>query len=307
MKWFERLKKGLGRSAERLSGGLGGLFAGRKRCDQALLDSLEEVLIEADLGPKMAQNLIAELSAQKFNKDVDAAEIKHLFSQEIAKQLEGVAANFPEKTTPDGQPTVILVVGVNGSGKTTTIGKLANHFKTQGQSVMLAAGDTFRAAAVEQLSIWGARNDIPVLTAKPNSDAAALAYDAMDQAIAQNHDFLIMDTAGRLHNRDDLMQELVKITRIMDKKSQGAPHHVLLILDATTGQNALAQIDAFKKLTHLTGLIMTKLDGTAKGGVLVALAREFKLPVHAIGVGEQIEDLQPFDPKEFAQALVGLE
>jgi fused signal recognition particle receptor len=235
---------------------------------------------------------------------MSAADIKELLAAEIARIMEPVARPLPlyPKT-----PQVVLVVGVNGSGKTTTIGKLASQFKAAGKSVVIAAGDTFRAAAVEQLQVWGERAGVPVLTAPEGSDPAALAYDAMTRAEAEGADLLMIDTAGRLQNRADLMEELAKIVRVIRKKDPDAPHNTLLVLDATTGQNALSQVKTFQAMADVSGLVMTKLDGTAKGGVLVALADKFGLPIHAIGVGEQIDDLQPFDPQDFANALVGID
>lgn len=302
--FLDKLKKGLEKSASKLGGGLAGLFTGKRKLDQALLDQLEELLIEADLGPKLANRLVKELADAKFDKQIEVEEVKAQFANSLAKTLGEVAAPLPAKLSKAGEPTIILVVGVNGSGKTTTIGKLSHALGQENHSVMLAAGDTYRAAAVEQLEIWGKRNEIPVITAKAGMDAAALAFDAIDAAQKANKDYLIMDTAGRLHNRNDLMQELVKIKRVMAKKQAGAPHHIILVLDATIGQNALVQLQAFMDMTELTGLVVTKLDGTAKGGVLVALAEQFKLPVHAIGIGEGIEDLRPFNPQEFANSLL---
>ena len=306
MNWLSRLKQGLERPSHKLGQGLGSLFTGKKKCDQALLDNLEEILLEADLGPHVTGKLLRQLAEQKFDKEIDSEEVKTFFADLMAEQLQPITATFPDKQSQAGMPTVILVVGVNGVGKTTSIGKLAHHLQQAGHKVMLAAGDTYRAAAVEQLSIWGQRNHVKVIKAKPNGDAAALAFDAIEAAMAEKIDFLLMDTAGRLHNRDDLMQELAKIKRVMAKKLDGAPHHSILILDATTGQNALAQIAAFNDITDLTGLIMTKLDGTAKGGILLAIAERFSLPIHAIGVGEGIEDLQPFDAKTFTKLLLNI-
>ena len=308
MAWLERLKQGLGRSRDRLSDGLSALVGSGNPCDQAMLDSLEELLIEADLGPTLAAKMIDQLKKTRFNKTVEPDEIKQLFAGMIAETLRPVASTLPQKITPAGQPTIILIVGVNGSGKTTTIGKLAHKLLADGHKVMLAAGDTYRAAAVEQLVIWGERNNIPVIAAQQGhgKDAAAVAFDAVTKAQEQAMDFLIMDTAGRLHNRSDLMEELAKIHRVIAKKQEGAPHHVIQIVDATTGQNALMQVRAFQEITKLSGLIMTKLDGTAKGGVLVALANQSSppLPVHAIGVGESVEDLNPFNAEAFAENLI---
>ena len=287
----------------RLLGGTDG-DAPRRALDDAMLEQLEEVLIQADMGVDTAQRVVANLAEGRFGRRLSTAEIKAALAQEIARIMEPVARPLPLYPT---RPQVVLVVGVNGSGKTTTIGKLASQFRTAGKSVMIAAGDTFRAAAVEQLQIWGQRAGVPVLTAPEGSDPASLAFDAMTQAQEQGVDLLMIDTAGRLQNRADLMEELSKIVRVIRKKDPDAPHNTLLVLDATTGQNALLQVEIFRKLADVTGLVMTKLDGTAKGGVLVALADKFGLPIHAIGVGEQIDDLQPFDPEEFAAALTGAE
>jgi fused signal recognition particle receptor len=233
---------------------------------------------------------------------LSVTEIKDILAGEVARIMEGVARPMP--LFPN-KPQVVLVVGVNGSGKTTTIGKLASQFRAAGKTVVIAAGDTFRAAAVEQLQVWGQRAGVPVLTAAQGSDPASLAFEAMEQAARDGADLLLIDTAGRLQNRQDLMEELAKIVRVIRKKDPTAPHNTLLVLDATTGQNALSQVEIFRKIADVTGLVMTKLDGTARGGVLVALADRFGLPIHAIGVGEQIDDLQPFDPEEFARALTG--
>ncbi len=278
--------------------------APRRVLDDAMLESLEEVLIQADMGVDTALRVTANLAEGRMGRRVSGEEIKLALAAEIARILEPVARPMPlyPKT-----PQVVLVVGVNGSGKTTTIGKLASQFKAAGKSVVIAAGDTFRAAAVEQLQIWGDRAGVPVMTAPEGSDPASLAYDAMTRAEAEGADLLMIDTAGRLQNRADLMEELAKIVRVIRKKDPSAPHNTLLVLDATTGQNALTQVEIFRKIADVSGLVMTKLDGTAKGGVLVALADRFGLPIHAIGVGEQIDDLAPFDPDEFARALVGLD
>jgi fused signal recognition particle receptor len=246
----------------------------------------------------------ANLAEGRLGKRVSAEEIKQALADEIARIMDPVARPMPLYPT---RPQVVLVVGVNGSGKTTTIGKLASQFKAAGKSVVIAAGDTFRAAAVEQLQIWGDRAGVPVMTAPEGSDPASLAFDAMTRAQETGADLLLIDTAGRLQNRTDLMEELAKIVRVIRKKDPSAPHNTLLVLDATTGQNALLQVEIFRKIADVSGLVMTKLDGTAKGGVLVALADKFGLPIHAIGVGEQIDDLSPFDPQDFARALVGID
>ena len=274
----------------------------RRVLDDDMLEQLEELLIAADMGVDTALRVTANMAEGRFGKKLSVAEIKQLMAQEIARIMEPVAQPLPlySKT-----PQVVLVVGVNGSGKTTTIGKLASQFRAAGKKVVIAAGDTFRAAAVEQLQVWGDRAGVPVLTAEQGSDPASLAFDAMTQAQADGADLLLIDTAGRLQNRGDLMEELAKIVRVIRKKDPSAPHNTLLVLDATTGQNALNQVKVFQEISDVSGLVMTKLDGTAKGGVLVALADKFGLPIHAIGVGEQIDDLSPFDPDEFADALVG--
>ena len=276
----------------------------RRLVDDAMLESLEDLLIQADMGVDTALRVTANIASAWRGKRVSSGELQGALAAEVARIMAPVARPLP--LYPQ-KPQVVLVVGVNGSGKTTTIGKLASQFKAAGKSVVIAAGDTFRAAAVEQLQIWGQRAGVPVLTAPEGSDPASLAFDALTQAQAEGADLLMIDTAGRLQNRADLMEELAKIVRVLRKKDSTAPHNTLLVLDATTGQNALLQVEIFLKIADVTGLIMTKLDGTARGGVLVALADKFGLPIHAIGVGEQIDDLAPFDPDEFARALVGLD
>lgn len=276
----------------------------RRVLDDDMLEQLEELLIASDMGVDTALRVTANIAEGRFGKKLSTQEIKRLLADEIARIMEGVAKPMPLYPR---KPQVVLVVGVNGSGKTTTIGKLASQFKGAGKKVVIAAGDTFRAAAVEQLQVWGERAGVPVLTAPEGSDPASLAFDAMTKAEADGADLLMIDTAGRLQNRADLMEELAKIVRVIRKKDETAPHNTLLVLDATTGQNALSQVETFQKLADVSGLVMTKLDGTAKGGVLVALADKFGLPIHAIGVGEQIDDLAPFDPEEFAKALTGLD
>jgi fused signal recognition particle receptor len=292
------------------AGILGRMFASeqkevvRRTLDDAMVEQLEELLIAADMGVDTALRVTANMAEGRMGSRLSVDEIKQLLADEVARIMEPVARPMP---LYNQKPQVVLVVGVNGSGKTTTIGKLASQFKAAGKSVVIAAGDTFRAAAVEQLQIWGDRAGVPVLTAPEGSDPASLAFDAMTKAQADGADLLMIDTAGRLHNRTDLMEELSKIVRVIRKKDPDAPHNTLLVLDATTGQNALQQVKVFQELADVSGLVMTKLDGTAKGGVLVALADKFGLPIHAIGVGEQIDDLAPFDPEDFARALVGLE
>lgn len=276
----------------------------RRELDDDMLEQLEELLISADMGVDTALRVTANMAEGRFGKRLSTAEIKELLAAEVTRIMEPVAHPMPLYPT---KPQVVLVVGVNGSGKTTTIGKLASQFQAAGKKVVIAAGDTFRAAAVEQLQVWGERAGVPVLTAPEGSDPASLAFDAMEQAGRDGADLLMIDTAGRLQNRADLMEELSKIVRVIRKKDPDAPHNTLLVLDATTGQNALSQVKAFQELADVSGLVMTKLDGTAKGGILVALADKFGLPIHAIGVGEQIDDLAPFDPEEFADALIGID
>ena len=276
----------------------------RRVLDDDMLEQLEELLIATDMGVDTALRVTSNMAEGRMGKKLSVDEIKSLLAAEIARIMEPVARPMPiyPKT-----PQVVLVVGVNGSGKTTTIGKLACQFKAAGKQVVIAAGDTFRAAAVEQLQVWGDRAGVPVLTAPEGSDPASLAFDAMTKAQEDGADLLMIDTAGRLQNRSDLMEELEKIVRVIRKKDPTAPHNTLLVLDATTGQNALNQVKVFQEVSDVSGLVMTKLDGTAKGGVLVALADKFGLPIHAIGVGEQIDDLEAFDPEEFAAALTGAE
>jgi fused signal recognition particle receptor len=276
----------------------------RRELDDDMLEQLEELLIASDMGVDTALRVVANMAEGRMGRKLSVAEIKQLLSAEIARIMEPVAKPLPLYPRT---PQVVLVVGVNGSGKTTTIGKLASQFRAAGKNVVIAAGDTFRAAAVEQLQVWGERAGVPVLTAPEGSDPASLAFDAMSRAQADGADLLLIDTAGRLQNRTDLMEELAKIVRVIRKKDESAPHNTLLVLDATTGQNALNQVKVFAEISDVSGLVMTKLDGTAKGGVLVALADKFGLPIHAIGVGEQIDDLDAFDPEEFADALMGLE
>lgn len=281
---------------------LGRDAAPKRVLDDTMLESLEELLITADMGVETALKVSANMAEGRFGKKLGVDEIKVLLANEVKAILEPVARPMPLYAK---KPQVVLVVGVNGSGKTTTIGKLASQFKDAGKTVVIAACDTFRAAAVEQLQVWGERAGVPVLTAPEGTDPASLAYDAMVRAEADGADLLMIDTAGRLQNRADLMEELAKIVRVIRKKDPDAPHNTLLVLDATTGQNALSQVKVFTEIADVSGLVMTKLDGTAKGGVLVALADKYGLPIHAIGVGESIEDLQAFDPDEFARALTG--
>ncbi len=288
----------------RLAGQAQGGPVVKRVLDDDMLEQLEELLIASDMGVDTALRVTANIAEGRMGRRVSTQEIKDILATEVARIMETVARPMPLYPT---KPQVVLVVGVNGSGKTTTIGKLASQFRSAGKSVVIAAGDTFRAAAVEQLQVWGERAGVPVLTAPEGSDPASLAFDAMSKAEADGADLLMIDTAGRLQNRQDLMEELAKIVRVIRKKDPDAPHNTLLVLDATTGQNAISQVETFQKLADVSGLVMTKLDGTAKGGILVSLADKFGLPIHAIGVGEQIDDLQPFDPEEFAAALIGLD
>jgi len=301
--FFQKLKTGLSRSAERLGSGIAAAFTKRKLDDEAL-EELEDMLIAADLGTKVAGRVIADFRRTRFGKEVSETEIKETLAADIAEILAPVAVPL----VPDAsrKPFVILMTGVNGAGKTTTIGKLASLYREQGLVPMLAAGDTFRAAAVEQLQIWGQRAGAEVVSAPANTDAASLAHDALARAQKSGADVLLIDTAGRLHNKTALMEELRKIIRVIRKLDPTAPHATLLTLDATTGQNAVSQVRIFNEMVELTGLIVTKLDGSARGGIVVALADEFALPVHAVGTGEQAADLRPFDATEFARALVGL-
>lgn len=301
--WFGRLTAGLKKSSAKITGGIGDVFTKRK-LDDAALEDLEEVLITADLGAATAAKLTANLAKTRFGKDITGEEIRLAFATDIAGMLEPVAK--PLEIDSSKKPFVILVVGVNGAGKTTTIGKMTKQFRDTGKSVTLAAGDTFRAAAVEQLQVWGQRTGTPVITRDMGADSAGLAFDALVESTARKDDVLLIDTAGRLQNKGALMEELAKIVRVIKKKDDSAPHAVLLVLDATVGQNGHAQVEAFRDIAGVTGLVMTKLDGTAKGGVVVALAERFGLPVHYIGVGEGIDDLRPFKADDFAKGLLGV-
>ena len=302
--WFKRLKQGLKKSTSAVSDGISGIFTKRK-LDDDTLEELEDLLITADLGVAVAGRVTAALAKDRFDKEISDEEVKSVLAEEIETILTPVAK--PLEIKAENRPHVILMAGVNGAGKTTTIGKLGKKFKDEGKRVMLAAGDTFRAAAVEQLQVWGERVGVPVITKELGSDAAALAYEAMERAIADNVDVLLIDTAGRLQNREELMDELAKVVRVIGKKLDGAPHDTVIVLDASTGQNAVHQVEVFQKIANISGIVMTKLDGSARGGVLVACADKFGLPVHAIGVGEAIEDLQPFNARDFAEALVGID
>ncbi len=301
--WFSRLKAGLSRSAGQLGGNITAVFK-KRRLDDEALEELEELLIQADLGVAVAGRVTQRLAKEKFDKDVTDAEIRAALAEEVTEILGPLARPLE---IGEARPHVVLVVGVNGTGKTTTIGKLAEKFRHAGHKVVLAAGDTFRAAAIEQLQIWGERTGAAVVSSKVGADAAGLAFDALQKAKAEGADVLLIDTAGRLQNKADLMAELQKINRVLKKLEPEAPHTVLLTLDATTGQNALRQVEVFREMADVSGLVMTKLDGTARGGVLVAVAERFGLPVHFIGVGEGADDLQPFAAEDFARALVGTE
>ncbi len=300
--FLSRLKAGLSRSTAKLTDSIASVVV-RRRLDDAALDELEDALIAADLGTEVAKTVIAGFRGSRFGREVTDAEVRESLAEDIAKILAPHAR--PLLIDPSLRPHVVLVVGVNGTGKTTTIGKLAQQYRDDGLRPMLVAGDTFRAAAVEQLQVWGTRTGSPVVFGPPESDPAGLAHTAIERARAENADVLLIDTAGRLHNKTVLMEELRKIVRVIRKLEPEAPHSVLLVLDATTGQNALAQVEVFREMIDVTGLIVTKLDGSARGGIVVALAQAFGLPLHAVGVGEQAADLRPFDPTAFARDLVG--
>lgn len=302
LSWRDRLFGGFKRTSDRLGDSISGVFS-KAALDEQTLDELEEALYTTDLGPAMAARIRDRLAEGKFNKELTEEYLREILAEEIEKVLVPVAKPIQIEAFP--RPQVILVIGVNGSGKTTTIAKLANQFLEQDYSVMLAAGDTFRAAAIGQLKIWAERLGVPIVTGPEGGDAAGVVFDAVKQATAQGTDILIVDTAGRLHNRKELMDELAKVRRVLGRLNPAAPHDVVLVLDATTGQNALSQIEIFRETAQVTGLVMTKLDGTARGGVLVAAAEKFGLPIHAIGVGEKIDDLRPFDPAELAHAIAG--
>jgi len=301
--WFSRLSEGLSKSSRTITGSITSIFT-KKKLDKATLQDLEDVLLQADLGLPMAERIVKEVATGRYDKEIDPEEVKRILASEVSKVLKPVEVPF---TFGAEKPFIILVVGVNGAGKTTTIGKLGAIARAEGHKVMFAACDTFRAAAIEQLNVWGGRIGAKVMSRPTGADASGLAFDAIVEAKADGTDILFIDTAGRLQNKQYLMDELDKIVRVIKKQDESAPHAVLLVLDATTGQNAMAQADIFTKVAGVTGLIMTKLDGTARGGILVAIAERFKIPVHAIGVGEQIDDLQPFDADGFARAIAGLE
>ena len=302
--WWQRLRGGLSRTSSSIGTAITDLVS-KRRLDAAAIEELEEVLIRADLGVAVAAKVAAAVGEGRYDKTVTAEEVKTIFAAEMEKILAPVAQ--PLVIEGGAKPFVILVIGVNGSGKTTTIGKLAAKFSAEGRRVMLAAGDTFRAAAIEQLKIWGTRTHSPVIASTAGADAASLAFEALTAAKAQAIDVLIVDTAGRLQNKAGLMGELEKIVRVMKKVDASAPHAVLLVLDATVGQNALSQVEEFSRVAGVTGLVMTKLDGTARGGILVAIAAKHRLPVHFIGVGEGVDDLSPFAAGDFARAVAGLE
>jgi len=304
--WFQRLKQGLAKTSAKLTDGVQGIFTGRRRLDDEALEELEDLLITSDLGPATAAKLTAELARNRFDKEVTADEVRSALAASITAILEPTAKPLQAGSDPTKKPHVVLVVGVNGAGKTTTIGKFAYQLRAEGKSVMLCAGDTFRAAAIEQLQIWGERVGAPVIARETGADAAGLAFDAYKQAQEAGCDVLLIDTAGRLHNKKDLMDELSKIIRVLRKLDETTPHDVVMVLDASVGQNALQQVQVFRELVSVTGLVVTKLDGSAKAGVLVALAEKFGLPVHAVGVGESAEDLRPFKAQDYADSLMGL-
>ncbi len=300
--WFERLSAGFRKTSDRLSDNLTGLFT-KSALDEQTLDEIEEALIASDLGPATAAKVRTRLAEERFERGLTEAAVKEIVAEELAKILAPVAVPLEIDAFP--RPQVILVVGVNGSGKTTTIAKLAHLFLEQDYGVLLAAGDTFRAAAIEQLRIWADRIGVPIITGPEGGDPSAIVFDGVKKATAEGIDVLIVDTAGRLQNKRGLMDELAKIRRVLGRLNPAAPHDVVLVLDATTGQNALSQIEVFREVAGVTGLVMTKLDGTARGGVLVAAAEQYRLPIHAIGVGEGMGDLRPFDAGEAGRAIAG--
>jgi fused signal recognition particle receptor len=302
--WWRRLTEGMRRTSSSLGESVTSLFTKRK-LDAATLEELEDALVQADLGVETAMRIAEAVGQGRYDKEIAPTEVRAILAAEVEKVLGPVAK--PLAIDRDRKPFVILMIGVNGSGKTTTAGKLAAKFRAQGLKVMLAAGDTFRAAAIEQLKVWGDRTGTPVISGAQGADAAGLAFDALQEARRTGADVLLVDTAGRLQNKAGLMAELEKVIRVMKKLDEGAPHAVLLVLDATVGQNAMSQVELFRQTAGVTGLIMTKLDGTARGGILVALAAKFGVPVHFIGVGESVEDLEPFAARDFARAIAGLE
>ena len=301
MNWFAKLKSGLSKTSSKLTGGITSIFTKRK-LDKETLEELEELLVGADMGATVASRIVANFGKQRMDKEISSEEIKSTLASEIAQILEPVAKPLKIETH---KPHVVIVVGVNGNGKTTTIGKLAKQLQAQNHKIMLAAADTFRAAAVEQLVVWAERNKCEIITGAVNADPASVAYTAYEKARKDGVDVLLIDSAGRLHNKANLMAELQKIIKVIKKIDDSAPHSVIQVLDATTGQNAINQVEVFTSMVNVNGLVITKLDGTAKGGIVVALADKFKLPIHAIGVGEGIDDLQPFVASEFADNLFG--
>jgi fused signal recognition particle receptor len=301
--WWQRLSGGLKRTSSSIGGTVSDLVA-KRRLDQTLLDEIEDLLIRVDLGVETAARIAAAVGEGRYDKSITTDEVKAVVAAEVEKVLTPVAKPLAIK---EAKPFVALVIGVNGSGKTTTIGKIAAKLRAEGRSVMLAAGDTFRAAAIDQLNIWGGRSGASVIARAPGADAAGVAFDALTEARGEEVDVLLVDTAGRLQNKAVLLDELQKIVRVMKKVDASAPHAVLLVLDATIGQNALSQVEVFRDIAGVTGLVMTKLDGTARGGILVAIAAKYGLPVHFIGVGEGIDDLAPFSAKDFARALAGMD
>jgi fused signal recognition particle receptor len=301
--WWQRLSGGLKRTSSSIGGAVSDLVV-KRRLDQAMLDEIEDTLIRADLGVETAARIAAAIGEGRYDKSITADEVKAVVAAEVEKVLTPVTKSLAIK---EAKPFVALVIGVNGSGKTTTIGKIAAKLRAEGRSVMLAAGDTFRAAAIDQLNIWGGRSGASVIARAPGADAAGVAFDALTEARGEEVDVLLVDTAGRLQNKAVLLDELQKIVRVMKKVDPSAPHAVLLVLDATIGQNALSQVEVFRDIAGVTGLVMTKLDGTARGGILVAIAAKYGLPVHFIGVGESIDDLAPFSAGDFARAIAGID
>lgn len=298
--WFSRLKTGLSKTSSNISNGISGLFT-RQKLDPETLEDFEDLLLQADLGVETATRITDRISTGRYDKGIAPEEVRQILAEEVERVLEPVARRFELDET--NKPHVILMVGVNGTGKTTTIGKLAAQFRNEGKRVMVAAGDTFRAAAIDQLKVWGERTGASVIARDVGADAAGVAFDALNKAMSERYDVLLIDTAGRLQNKQALMEELEKIVRVLGKLSPGAPHDCVLVLDATTGQNAMQQVDVFRERAGVTGLVMTKLDGTARGGILVSIAARHQIPVFAVGVGEGIEDLQPFDAAEFSNAI----
>lgn len=301
--WLGKLRQGLSKSSERLNEGMKNIFV-RQKLDDAMLEELEELLIMADLGVKASSDIVQHIAKQKYDKSITLEEVQYLISNYLTNILEPVS--IPLAISPEHKPEIILMCGVNGTGKTTSIGKLTKQLQAQGKSVMLAACDTFRAAAVEQLKVWAERNQCPIITGDEGADPASVAYRALEQAQAASTDVLLIDTAGRLQNKAHLMEQLTKVVRVIKKQNADAPHHCIIVLDATTGQNANSQVKLFNEAVSLTGMMVTKLDGTAKGGVVVSLANEFKLPIHAVGVGEGIDDMQAFDAEQFAKSFAGI-